>query len=82
MKFKVTWYDNYFCQNITREDIQEYNSIEEWLSDNYGIPPEHMEEVMDNINNGLVVVYDEQGDKTFDPQFHSQDDWVFKIEII
>lgn len=81
MKFKITWYDNYFSMNMEREDIEEHSSLEELL-DNIGIPEEHFKEVIETIEKGVTVVYDECGDKTFDPQFHSQDDWVFKVEEI
>lgn len=81
MKFKVTWYDNYFSMNMEREDIKEHGSLEELL-DNIGIPEEHLREVIETIDKGVTVVYDECGVKTFDPQFHSEDDWVFKVEEI
>jgi hypothetical protein len=81
MKFKVTHYDNYFAQEIVEQEEVEYNCIEDLL-DAYGVAEEHTKEVLETINSGAIVVYDEEGDKTLEPQFHTNEDMVFKVEEI
>lgn len=80
MVFKITIYNNYFEQEVIKEKEVEYDSLDSLLDD-YGITTDK-QRVKNNLLSGLVVVYDEEGDKTFDPQFHSDFDMVFKIETI
>lgn len=78
MKYKITFYDT--DGDEKSHTVNDYENIDALLED-YGVTTDR-ETVKEHIEAGLTVVYDEEGDKTFDPQFHSKYDMRFTVEEV
>jgi hypothetical protein len=85
MKIKFLFFNTFDSTEPCDIKILSGNSLKEILSDNYTINDTHYNDYNDiekTLLNGGKVVLDESSDKSDDPQFWHEDDWIIKIEII